>query len=367
MIFKLIWMLIPPHLRPTFVRFWFNSRRRRTFYLKVAELYSNSVKLDDIIASLQRRAEKKDKKGIDAWLYKSIFTGLASTGSLAEGTRKFVPVIDQILIKAGEQSGDLAKTLYSAADLNEKTGRMKGMVRKAVAYPIFMLLMLLAVICWFGSTLFPTMVDFLPVEQWPNLSRNVYRFSQFILAWWPVVLGVFLGLFILIRWSFPNLTGPFRIRLDRIPPWSLYRLSQGGAWIMSISSMVAAGTMNIEALNIIYNESKGNRWLRERTKAVRDNISRSQSMGEALTTRYMFPDPELCDDMADYAKSADFNSVFEKVGKEWIETGVEKVNEQAAKLNGASTGVIMLGIVMMVISILSLLMHFANQTSTMAM
>ena len=132
---------------------------------------------------------------------------------------------------------------------------------------------------------------------------------------------------------------------------------------MSIASMVSSGTINIDAIQIVYNEAKGNRWLRERTKAVHDNISRGSSMGKALTTRYEFPDGELCEDMVDYAGSSNFNDIFEKVGKEWIDTSIEKVEEQTKLLNGVSILVALLAIALMAQSVVALMMHFTNTLS----
>lgn len=359
--------LLPASMKTAYGRHWFNDKRRRSFYQKVAELYRNGVKIDDIVASIYMRSSKRDKNGTGTWVYKQIMSGLASSGSLAQGLSSFVPTIDNVLIKAGEQSGNLAKTLDSSADLNEKTGKMKTLIRKALTYPCVVMTAVVAMVCWFSSSIFPTMAQLIPVEEWPGVSRGAYKFGMFMTNWYWLILILLGVIFFAIAYSFAHMTGPIRIRLDKMPPWSLYRLSQGGAWILSVSSMVGAGTINTEALNIVYKQSRGNQWLQERTRAVRDNITKGQNMGNALTTKYMFPDEELCEDMGDYAKSGDFNAIFEKIGKEWIETGVTKVEEQSKKLNGLALGVAMMTVAWLVQAIVALMMSVANMMSSQGM
>ena len=364
----MIFQILPEDWKTTYAKVWFNGKRRRAFYRKVSELYINGIKVDEIVKSLYRRSidGKKSKDGVEPWIYQHMMRGMASTGNLSSGTKGLVPAIDQLLITAGER-GDFPDVLRSAADLNEKMYKVKGLIRKALSYPLFIICLVIVSICWFGASLFPTMEGFLPVEEWPPISQVMYSFSSFMLYFWPMVILAIGGIAGVVWWSFANFTGPIRLKLDKMPPWSLYRLSQGGAWIMSITSMVGAGIMNTEAIQNVYNESKGNPWLRERTKAVQDNISRGSSMGKALMTQFHFPDWELCQDMIDYSISANFNQIFEKVGKEWIDISIEKVEEQTKLMNGIAIVTALLSIAVLAQSMVALMMKFTNMLSAPAM
>lgn len=360
---------LPQRWKTPYAKLWFGENKRRRFYLKVAELSRHGIKIDQIITSLHNRSLKKrnGKNSVEAYIYSNILRGLGAEGQLSSGTKPFVPSIDNLLIQSGEKSGRLTSTLESAASLNEKMSKVKGLVRKALAYPVFLVFIIIVVICWFGSNLFPTMEDFLPIDQWPALSKNVYGLSLFFIDWYFLVIAFFGLIFGLIWMSFSKLTGPIRIKLDKIPPWSLYRLSQGGAWMLSISSMVSAGIMNIEALTIIHKEAKNNPWLRERTKAVHDNISRSQSMGQALTTKFNFPDKEICEDMIDYSISPDFNKIFEAVGKNWIDESMDDIAEQTSVLKNVSTAIALVFLGAVAKSVISLMMAFTGDLSMSGM
>ena len=355
--------LLPPKARRFFLRQWFDEKRRRAFYEKVAELLENGVGADEILLSLQRRAAKRKKNSLELKLYESMTRGFNDTGHFYEAVGPYVPTIDNILIRSGEESGRLTKTLRSAADLNAKGSKMRSYIVKAIAYPSVTVIATIGILCWFSVSVFPGLEDFLPVEKWPPISRFTYMTGRYIIEYYPVALAIMTALGAFVVWSFAHLTGTVRIYLDKIPPWSIYRLAQGGAWILSISSMVASGAQNNLALSTIYEEAKGNWWLRQRTKAVQTNIKNSQSMGEALSTKYMFPDEELCEDMADYAKSAKFTEIFEKVGREWVDTGVIKVEAQSKILNGVALvfSFIMIGFVLQ--ALMGLMMDVSNVIS----
>lgn len=359
--------LLPSFLQYPYARFYFDEKKRRMFYRKIAELTKNGLKINDVLKSmLTRKLEmNNNKENTETWIYRAMLQGMSMTGGFSGGIKEFVPSIDYLLINAGE-SGDLPKVLESAADLNEKMKKIKSLVRKALIYPVFVLTMAVVVTCWLGVTLFPVMEDFVPVSQWSGFSRSVYKFSLFMSDWWPIILAGF-GIFCYaIIWTFPRLTGPIRLRLDRIPPWSLYRLSQGGAWIMSITAMVEAGIINSEALRNIHERAEGNPWLQERTKAVSDNLSHGRNMGAALMTRFRFPDLELCYDMSDYAKSANFNAIFQKVGREWIDASVIKVEEQSKLLNGIALMIAMTGVAGVVQSVFQLTGNVMSSMSNMS-
>lgn len=365
---EFLWRFLPDPMRAKLINSWFNGKRRRAFYMKVAELNANGVTPDILFASFVARAKKKNPASPETWLYEQMQSRFNTSGTFTKTIAPYVPDIDLILIAAGEAEGNIAKTLRAAADLNEKGAKMKGLIRKAVSYPVFLFLVLVAAICWFGMSLFPTFADFYEVSLWPPLSRSVYAFSRFVLDYYWLILTIFAAAIVAIAWSFRNLTGSIRIRLDKIPPWSLYRLSQGGAWLLSVTSMVEAGISNAKALETIQENVKGNRWLKERTEAVRINLSqKSRNMGEALSTKFMFPDEELCWDLLDYAKTGNFNEIFERIGKEWVEVGVANVEEQSKKLNNFALALVLVCIGVFAQSVLGLLTFISSNASTSAL
>ena len=70
---------------------------------------------------------------------------------------------------------------------------------------------------------------------------------------------------VVLPFTFPYWTGRLRAMLDKMPPWSFYRLLQGGSWLMSFSSMMVAGMQAAEALRKMM--PVANPYLRERLRA----------------------------------------------------------------------------------------------------
>jgi hypothetical protein len=156
--------------------------------------------------------------------------------------------------------------------------------------------------------------------------------------------------------SMPMLTGPVRIALDGMPPWSIYRLSMGGGWLLSVSAMLEAGLVNKDVLQNVLGGAAGNPWLHERTQAVIDRLALGLNLGEAMDTRFRFPDAELVEDMRDYAKSSNFSLVMARIGKEWIGSAVEKIAGQSAVVNNVFTALAMALIGMLAASMVMLSM-----------
>ncbi|NOX51147.1 MAG: type II secretion system F family protein, partial [Gammaproteobacteria bacterium] len=87
-------------------------------------------------------AEGVDKPKL-AELIKSVRNDVASGNSFASSLRKHPNEFDDLfcnLVDAGEQSGALEQMLERVADYKEKTESLKAKVRKAMTYPIAVLI-----------------------------------------------------------------------------------------------------------------------------------------------------------------------------------------------------------------------------------
>src|SRR3546814_18795379 len=88
----------------------------------------------------------------------------------------------------------------------------------------------------------------------------------------------------------PNMHRPrIRIYLDKIPPWSIYRMLQGSTFLLNIAIMIKAG---VRLQNILIMMDKtGSPWVRSRVGAALAGINSGLNLGQALPgTGYQFPD-----------------------------------------------------------------------------
>ncbi len=247
---------------------------------------------------------------------------------LAESVIGWIPSSELYMIRAGEESGTLAKALASIQAMGAKARQMREAVMYAVAYPTFMIILLGFVLWIFGVQLIQNMRKTAP-PQVVDAMGSVPAVSDFISEWglWCVA-GVVVFLLIITA-TLPTWRGTWRIRLDRFPPWSWYRILQGSGFLLGIAALLGAQVPLKRALEIL--ESNATPWLKERLSAARQQVLRGRNLGEALrSTGYDFPDPGVAVDLEILSERADVGSVIEEITEDWIRDQIDLLRAQAA-------------------------------------
>ena len=80
-----------------------------------------------------------------------------SGSGLAEAMEGWVPTSELYMIRAGEESGTMAKAFASIQTMGERAREMKSAVTYAVGYPFFMILLVSFVLWMFGVNLIQNM------------------------------------------------------------------------------------------------------------------------------------------------------------------------------------------------------------------
>lgn len=245
--------------------------------------------------------------------------------SLSEAMEGWVPTGELYMIRAGEESGTMAKSLASIMTVGEKSKQMKEAVSYAVGYPVFMLVLVSFVLWTFGVNLISNMRKSAPANVVAAMG-GIATVSDIINDWGVTIIITIIVLCIIIAVSLPRWRGPMRAKFDMFPPWSWYRILQGSGFLLGLSSLLGAQVPLRRSLEIL--EEQGNPWIRERIAAARQEVLRGRNLGEALRIgRYNFPDPMVAVDLEILSERADVGSVIEQVTHEWI-------NEQIMVLKG---------------------------------
>jgi type II secretory pathway component PulF len=247
--------------------------------------------------------------------------------SFAEGVEGWVPSGELYMIRAGEESGTLAKSLNSIQKMGEKSRQMREAVTYAVGYPVFMIILVSFVLWTFGVNLIQNMRKNAPKNVMAAMG-GVATFSDFINDWGiTVILGIF-ALCVFIALTMPHWRGPLRAKFDMYPPWSWYRILQGSGFLLGLSALLGAQVPLKRALEIL--GEQGNPWIRERINSARQEVLRGRNLGEALRTgKYNFPDPGVAIDLEILSERADVGSVIEQVTEEWIRDQIDVLKVQA--------------------------------------
>ncbi len=257
---------------------------------------------------------------------------------LSEAMEGWVPDSELYMIRAGEESGTMAKAFASIQKVGERAREMRSAVTYAVAYPGFMMILVSFVLWMFGVNLIQNMRKTAPPSVMAAMG-GVADVSDFIANWGVWVL-VGIGIFVMIiSVTLPIWTGTLRAKFDMWAPWSWYRVLQGSGFLLGLSALLGSQVPLKRALEIL--EDQARPWLKERVGSARQEVLRGRNLGEALRIgRYNFPDPSVAIDLEILSERADVGSVIEEVTDEWISDQIEMLKGQAAIARNAGLVVV---------------------------
>ena len=114
---------------------------------------------------------------------------------LAEAMRReepSFPPIYRAMVAAGENSGSLPAIADRLADMLERQAQVRGKIIAALAYPIVLSLVAIAVVTGLMVSVVPRVVEQFDnaSRQLPMLTRVVIGISQFLSAWWWALLAL---------------------------------------------------------------------------------------------------------------------------------------------------------------------------------
>lgn len=258
--------------------------------------------------------------------------------TLSEAMDGWVPTGELYMIRAGEESGTLAKALGSIQKVGEKAKEMKSAVTYAVGYPVFMVILISFVLYMFGVQLIENMRKSAPKNVVAAMG-GVASLSDFIRDWGLYVVALILVIAFIIAVTLPVWRGKLRSKFDMYPPWSWYRILQGSGFLLGLSALLGAQVPLKRSLEIL--EEQGNPWIRQRINSARQEVLRGSNLGEALRVgQYNFPDPVVAVDLEILSERGDVGQVIEQVTEEWINEQIDDMKAQAMVVRNVGLAVV---------------------------
>lgn len=307
-----------------------NSRKQRyrvyrklEGMLKMNEALSRSLdRLYQNASEMGKYPKRPSARALREWFLKDR-EGIA----LSEAMEGWIPDAELYMIRAGEESGTLAKAFSSIRMVGERAQQMKAAVTYAIAYPAFMMILVSFVLWMFGVNLIQNMRKTAPPKVMEAMG-GVASASDFIANWGVWVLAFIVISSVVLAVLMPYWVGPARAKLDMFPPWSWYRVLQGSGFLLGLSSLLGSQVPLKRALEILEEQAKP--WLRERVSSARQEVLRGRNLGEALRVgHYNFPDPSVAIDLEILSERADVGTVIEQVTDEWMTDQIETLKNQA--------------------------------------
>ena len=305
-------------------KFEFSVSERLRFYEKLRQLLQNGVNLDMALSQIQKIAVRK-KGSVLPKLYSRWRHSISNGMNFGQCLAPYVPSSEAILLETGANSGKLINAIENAMESIEQQSKVKKAIIGAAAYPAVLFAMLIAAMVMSAYKVIPTFEEIIPTEDWEGIAYGVAVASGFIRDY-GMMMGIVFGLFIFaIFYSLPRWTGRMRIVFDKFVPWSMYRILQGSAFLLSVSSLMGAG-VKLDEVSLGKISRQSDPYLSQRINAVKRFITAGENLGDALyQSGYKFPDEEIIADLQIYANLRGFDKNLINITRTWVDGLVERV------------------------------------------
>ncbi|WP_248804688.1 type II secretion system F family protein [Pseudomonas sp. MWU13-2100] len=222
---------------------------------------------------------------------------VAAGNSFATSLRKKPEYFDDLycnLVDAGEQAGALEALLERVATYKEKTEALKAKIKKAMNYPIAVVvvaiivssILLIKVVPQF-QTIFSSFG-----AQLPAFTLMVIGISQILQDWWLIFIGAFIAAIFGFKYAHKN-SEHFRNWLDRavlklpIIGALLYK-SAVARYARTLSTTFAAGVPLVEALDSVAGAT-GNIVFKNAVNRIKQDVSTGMQLNFSMRATGVFP------------------------------------------------------------------------------
>lgn len=262
------------------------------FCRQFANLLSAGVIIVQALLMLSRHTNNKHFSEVIRKVQGSVEKGETLADSLKEHEKVF-PAFMIYMIKAGEASGNLEATLIRLAEHYEKEVSMKSQVRKAMIYPIAILIVLVGVIIvmmLFVIPNFSEMFNSLGTEL-PFVTRLVLNASNGFIKNWYLIIGAIALIVIAIR-IYKN-TPPGKIMLGnlalKLPLLGNLKIKSSIAGLSrTLSTLITTGISMIEALDITA-QTINNVIIKQALLDAKEDVSKGSTLSTPISSVDVFP------------------------------------------------------------------------------
>lgn len=311
----------------------FTSQERITFYEDMALLLDNGVSLLDTLKELYAVASNDGRKpnAPRAIILRDAIRAVASGHSFADAMTRWVTVQESALIAAGEASGKLLESFKRIAMLLQKRSAMVGAISKALGYPALLIAGAFAMFTFVGFGIAPMLIRLMPADRWHGPTHRMLVIGLFMKANIVLIAVALVVLVLALAYSLPRLRGRLRDTLDHIPPFSIYRLFQGSAFLLNIATMLASGVALEDAL--VRMARHASPYLKERIDHTLRGIRSGKTLGDALKlAEHDFPDRETIGSLRVISGRAGFDVALERYTLRWLDKNLRSVETAATLL-----------------------------------
>jgi len=223
-------------------------------------------------------------------------TSVQKGSTLAEAMKahpKVYPPILVNMVEAGEASGSLETAMERMSVQFEKSAKLKALVKKAMMYPIVIIIVAIGVLIAMSLLVIPQFAEMFESmgSELPGITKAVMAFSDFLMHKWYLLILIVVVVAIAVTAFAKTETGQVVFGTIAIKAPIFGKLSvktASASFARTISTLMAAGIPLSEALDITSRSMK-NIHFKRALQAAKKEVEQGTNLSEPLRRSGLFP------------------------------------------------------------------------------
>ncbi|MBR6697976.1 MAG: type II secretion system F family protein [Lachnospiraceae bacterium] len=248
-----------------------------------------------VVAALEMLCDQTEDKVLKGAL-SNVRNNVEKGDSLATAMKKEQAVFPSLLInmiEAGEASGSLEVALIRMSTHFEKDARLKGMVKKAMMYPIILIIVAIAVMVLMLTKILPMFTSMFEEAgtKMPGFTQFMIDASDLLIERWYVFVTVIVAIVVSYKIFAKTDTGAHllaKIAVKAPVFGNLTTKTAAARFARNFSTLIAAGMPMMDALDITA-ATMTNLLFKEALYDLRDQVSLGSSISTTLKNGNLFP------------------------------------------------------------------------------
>lgn len=248
-----------------------------------------------IIEALRMLAEATENKKMQKALM-NVRADVEKGETFADSLAKHPAVFPELLVqmaRAGEASGSLETSMERMALQFEKSAKTRALVKKAMIYPIVVMIVAIAVVIVMLLVVIPSYTDMFEQlgAELPGITLAVIAMSDFLKNYWFIIIPVVIGVVFALKayaktYSGRHLFGKLQLKIPAIK--NLIVKNASAMMARTLSTLLTAGVPLNEAVGIVA-DTMTNIWFKEALKDATEQIMVGVPLSQPLQSCGLFP------------------------------------------------------------------------------
>lgn len=326
----------------------FGGKERIQFYESMNGLLENAVPVNEALQEVGNVYSDEGRQPFHPIALASYtLSGMVSNGkTLAWACKDWMPYQEAAMIGAGERSGNLQQAFSDCVRTIEARQKILSLIFSTTLYPGLLWALMAYLLNVIATRMVPAMSRRSDPESWTGVPSVLYSIATFVNNWGLVTLiGSVLFIFVSMV-TLPYFRGPLRVRLERFPPWSIYKALHGSTFLLNMSVMLRSNINQLEALEALQFNAKP--WLRERLIAARYGVRMGKNFGVALKLAgHEFPDRQAVQFLCVLASRKGFSEAIHRFSNRWLDNSLKNIERYSKGVLIASS--VAIGVLMILV------------------